>query len=40
MITSLTIDEILQFLKNIPEQAVFDWKQDFVLPNDDEKKVN
>ena len=38
MITSLTIDEILQFLKNIPEQAVFDWKQDFVLPNDDEKK--
>jgi predicted HTH transcriptional regulator len=38
MITSLTIDEILQFLKNIPEQAVFDWKQDFVLPSDDEKK--
>ena len=38
MITSLTIDEILQFLKNTPEQAVFDWKQDFVLPNDDEKK--
>ena len=38
MITSLTIDEILQYLKNIPEQTVFDWKQDFVLPNDDEKK--
>lgn len=38
MITALTIDEILQLLSQIPEQAAFDWKQDFVSPNDDDKK--
>lgn len=38
MITALTIDEILQMLSRTPEQAVFDWKQDFALPADDEKK--
>ncbi|MGZ9075849.1 MAG: ATP-binding protein [Burkholderiaceae bacterium] len=38
MITSLSIDEIVQFLKATPEQAVFDWKADFVPPSDDEKK--
>ena len=38
MITALTIDEILEFLTKAPEQAVFDWKIDFILPNDDDKK--
>ena len=38
MITALTIDEILQLLSQTPEQAAFDWKQDFVSPNDDDKK--
>jgi predicted HTH transcriptional regulator len=33
MITALTVDEIVQFLKATPEQAAFDWKQDFVLPS-------
>lgn len=30
MITALSIDEIVQFLKATPEQAPFDWKMDFV----------
>jgi len=38
MITMLTIDEIIEFLAKTPEQAVFDWKSDFTLPNDDEKR--
>ncbi|MCM8620316.1 MAG: ATP-binding protein [Candidatus Accumulibacter sp.] len=38
MITALTIDEILQFLAKTPEQAVFDWKQDFVHPADDDAR--
>ena len=38
MITALTIDEILQFLAKTPEQAVFDWKQDFVRPTDDDAR--
>lgn len=38
MITSLSIDEIVQVLKATPEQAVFDWKVDFVPPSDDDKK--
>lgn len=38
MITALTIDEILQLLSQIPEQAAFDWKKDFVSPNDDDKR--
>jgi len=38
MITALTIDEILELLTKTPEQAVFDWKIDFTLPNDDDKK--
>ena len=38
MITALTIDEILQVLAKTPEQAVFDWKQDFVHPTDDEAR--
>lgn len=38
MITALTIDEILQLLSQTPEQAAFDWKKDFVSPNDDDKR--
>ena len=38
MITALTIDDVLQFLAKTPEQAVFDWKQDFVRPSDDEAR--
>ncbi len=38
MITMLTIDEIIALLKSAPEQAVFDWKIDFPLPTDDEKR--
>ena len=38
MINALSIDEIVRFLKATPEQAVFDWKVDFVPPSDDEKK--
>lgn len=38
MITALTIDQVLQFVKKTPEQAVFDWKQDFVHPTDDDAR--
>ena len=38
MITALTIDEVLAFLKKTPEQAVFDWKVDFVQPTNDEAR--
>ncbi len=38
MLTALTIDEILEFLKKTPEQAVFDWKQDFVHPSNDDAR--
>jgi predicted HTH transcriptional regulator len=34
----LTIDEIISLVKSAPEQAVFDWKRDFSLPTDNEKK--
>jgi hypothetical protein len=35
---TLTIDEVITLVKSTPEQAVFDWKADFILPNDDEKR--
>jgi hypothetical protein len=35
---TLTVDEVLELLKATPEQAVFDWKQDFVQPTDEDKK--
>jgi Putative DNA-binding domain len=38
MITALTVDEILQLLKTSPEQAVFDWKQDFLHPSTDDAR--
>jgi predicted HTH transcriptional regulator len=34
----LTVDEIITLVKSTPEQAVFDWKTDFVIPNDEEKR--
>ena len=34
----LTIDEVTALVTKTPEQAVFDWKTDFVIPNDDEKR--
>lgn len=38
MISALTVDEIIEVLRKTPEQAVFDWKQDFVHPSDDESR--
>lgn len=38
MIGKLTIDEVINLVKKTPEQTAFDWKVDFVIPNDDEKK--
>ena len=38
MITAFTVDEIVAFLQKTPEQAVFDWKQDFTQPLDDESR--
>lgn len=38
MFNKLTIDEILNLLSCTPEQAAFDWKRDFSVPNDDAKK--
>lgn len=38
MIRTLTIDELLSLVKSTPEQAVFDWKADFVVPNDNDKR--
>jgi len=38
MINTLTIDQIIELVKATPEQAVYDWKSDFITPNDDEKR--
>jgi predicted HTH transcriptional regulator len=38
MITQITIDEVKKLIKTSPEQAIFDWKSDFALPNDDDKR--
>jgi len=38
MITALNVAEIIQLLKKTPEQAIFDWKQDFVPPTSDEAR--
>ncbi len=37
MIQKLTIDEIVEVLKNAPEQCIFDWKQDLSLGTDEKK---
>lgn len=38
MIEKLTTDEIAEILRTKPEQTVFDWKQDFRAPRDDDAK--
>lgn len=38
MITQLTIDEIVNLVKCTPEQNVLDWKVDFPVPDNDEKR--
>ena len=38
MINTLTVNEIIALVKATPEQAVFDWKSDFIVPSDDEKR--
>ena len=35
---TLTVDEVIEMVKKTPEQSAFDWKSDFVLPSDDEKR--
>lgn len=35
---TITIEQAIELAKAKPEQAVFDWKTDFVPPNDDEKR--
>ncbi len=38
MLRTLTFDEILALVQTTPEQAVYDWKVNFVIPSDDEKR--
>jgi hypothetical protein len=38
MIEKLPLPEILEILRKTPEQTVFDWKQDFSVPLDDDAK--
>lgn len=38
MMNTLTIDGVIELAAKTPEQAVFDWKRDFVVPSDDKKK--
>ena len=35
---TLTIDNLIELVTKTPEQAIFDWKTDFVAPTDDEKR--
>ena len=38
MISALNIDEIIKLVKSTPEQTAFDWKSDFIVPDDNEKR--
>lgn len=38
MIQTLTADQVIALMKSTHEQDGFDWKADFVIPNDDEKR--
>jgi hypothetical protein len=38
VITKLTLGRIIEILQTTPEQTVFDWKQDFRVPRDDDAK--
>jgi hypothetical protein len=35
---TLTIDNVIELATKTPEQAIFDWKSDFTIPNTDEKR--
>jgi len=35
---TLTIDQVLEVVRLTPEKAVFDWKRDFVVPSDDDRR--
>lgn len=35
---TLNADQIVRLVKSMPENTAFDWKTDFTLPQDDEKK--
>lgn len=35
---TLTVDQVITLVQKTPEQTVFDWKSDFAIPNDDEKR--
>jgi predicted HTH transcriptional regulator len=37
MIQNLTLDEILNIIKIVPEQCIYDWKQDLSIENEDKK---
>jgi hypothetical protein len=36
--TALTHAQIVEVLQSTPEQALFDWKKDFVEPKDDNSR--
>lgn len=38
MMKTLTTDDVIELVTKRPEQADLDWKRDFVIPNDDEKR--
>src|ERR1017187_573794 len=35
---TFTIDDVIDLVKKRPEHAIFDWKSDFVVPNDNNKR--
>jgi predicted HTH transcriptional regulator len=39
VIKTLSIDQVMEVLRSTPEQAVFDWKRDFVVPTTDEARA-
>lgn len=38
MMNTLTIDQVMDLVTKTPEQAVFDWKADFPIPSDDQRR--
>lgn len=38
MMKTLTFDQVVAMIKNTPEQTAFDWKSDFNIPTDNEKR--
>jgi predicted HTH transcriptional regulator len=37
-VQTVTVDQVLEVVRLTPEKAIFDWKRDFVVPNDDDKR--